>query len=146
VLPLQQPLGHEVALQTHWPMPLHCWPAAQATHAVPPLPHEVFDSAENGSQVDPLQQPAQELVPPHEHEPALQVSPEPQAAHATPPTPQRDEVCEDGATQVMPLQHPVGHDVASQTHWPVLLLHSWPVAHALHAIPPLPQEAVVSDA
>jgi hypothetical protein len=23
VLPLQQPAGHELALQTHWPLPLH---------------------------------------------------------------------------------------------------------------------------
>jgi hypothetical protein len=146
VFPLQHPLGHEVASQTHWPVPLQCWPVAQAAQAVPPLPHEVFDSPENGSQVVPLQQPAHELVPPHEHAPALHVSPEPQAAHATPPTPQRAEDCKDGRTHVLPLQHPVGHDDWSHVHWPVLLLHSCPVLHALHAIPPLPQEPFVSDA
>jgi hypothetical protein len=31
----QQPLGHEAALQTHWP-PWHCWPVA---HAWPRPPH-----------------------------------------------------------------------------------------------------------
>jgi hypothetical protein len=45
---------------------------------------------------------------------------------------------------VLPLQHPFGHEAPSQTHCPVVVLHSWPVAHALHAAPPAPHEAPVS--
>jgi hypothetical protein len=145
VFPLQHPLAHEVASQTHCPMPLQCWPVAQAAQAAPPLPHELLDSPENGSQVVPLQQPAHEAVPPHEQVPALHESPVPQAAHATPPTPQSAAVCEPGATHVVPLQHPVGHDDWLHTHRPVLLLHSWPVPHALHATPPLPHEVLDSE-
>jgi hypothetical protein len=145
VLPLQQPIGHEVASQTHCPVGLHSWPFPQATQAAPALPHEVFDSPENGSHVVPLQQPAHEAVLPHEHWPALHESPEPHAAQALPPMPQSAPDCDAGWTQVLPLQHPVGHEVASQVHWPVLLSHSCPVAHALHAIPPAPQEAFDSE-
>jgi len=63
--------------------------------AAPALPHEVLFSLAKGSQVVPLQQPAHDVVPPHEHSPAVHVSPEPQAAHATPPTPQSAEDCDD---------------------------------------------------
>jgi hypothetical protein len=45
VLPLQQPLAHEVASQTHWPVVLlHSWPLAHAEQLPPRVPHEVFDS------------------------------------------------------------------------------------------------------
>jgi hypothetical protein len=44
------------------------------------------------------------------------------------------------------LQHPFGHEAASQTHCPVVLLHSCPVAHATHAAPPAPHDALDSDA
>jgi hypothetical protein len=47
---------------------------------------------------------------------------------------------------VLPLQHPVGHELESQTHTPVVVLHSWPDAHAPQVAPPVPQEAVVSEA
>jgi hypothetical protein len=40
-LPLQQPLEHDCAVQTHCP-PLHARPAAHATHAPPPVPHALF--------------------------------------------------------------------------------------------------------
>jgi hypothetical protein len=43
------------------------------------------------------------------------------------------------------VQQPAGHEVASQTHRPVAVSHSWPVAHAAHAAPPVPQTALVSD-
>ena len=40
-LPLQQPLGHEVASQTHCPvLALHSCPAEQALQVAPPVPHE----------------------------------------------------------------------------------------------------------
>lgn len=38
-LPLQQPLGHDVALQTQAPELLHCWPVVHPLHAAPPTPH-----------------------------------------------------------------------------------------------------------
>jgi len=47
---------------------------------------------------------------------------------------------------VVPLQHPVGHELASQTHCPVVVLHSCPEAHDPHVAPPVPHEAVVSEA
>ncbi len=45
MFPLQQPLEHEVAVQTHCPVVvLHCWPAAHAAQAAPLAPHELFVS------------------------------------------------------------------------------------------------------
>ncbi len=45
----------------------------------------------------------------------------------------------------MPLsQHPFGHEFASQTHCPVDVLHSCPVAHAIHGAPPAPHEVLDS--
>lgn len=49
-LPLQQPLGHEVASQTHWPalapVLLHSCPEAHGPQAAPPVPQVALDSAE----------------------------------------------------------------------------------------------------
>jgi hypothetical protein len=43
--PLQQPLGHDVELQTHCPvLVLHTWPDAHDEHVAPPEPHEEFVS------------------------------------------------------------------------------------------------------
>jgi len=68
-LDVQQPLGHEVELHTHWPLPSHAWPAGHAPHAAPPFPQEPFDSLVSASHVPlPRQQPAQE-PPPHVHAP-----------------------------------------------------------------------------
>lgn len=47
---------------------------------------------------------------------------------------------------MFPLQHPFGHEVASHTHCPVPVVHRWPVAHAPHAAPRLPHDAVDCDA
>ena len=52
VVAVQQPLGHELALQTHWPdVVLHVWPVAHAPQAAPPAPHEVADSEAYASHV-----------------------------------------------------------------------------------------------
>ncbi len=94
MLPLQQPFGHEVELHTHWPEPLHAWPAAHAAHARPPAPQEAFVSLASGSHVvPPLQHPAhppppQEQVPVAEHE-----SPDAHALHAAPPVPHSELDC-----------------------------------------------------
>jgi hypothetical protein len=104
VLPLQQPLEHEVALQTHAPA-THCCPLAQG----PP-------------------------IVPHVHAPpAVQVSEVmPQAAHVAPSAPHWAE--DVGVTHAVPLQQPPGHDAESHTHapprhcWPAT--HSGPEPHS----------------
>ena len=106
----------------------------------------MFDSPVSTSQVVPLQQPVQEVVPPQEHTPAEHESPDPQAAHATPLVPHWVADCEDCETHALPLQHPVGHEVASHTHLPVIVSHSCPVPHALQAAPPVPHDVFVSEA
>ena len=69
VLPLQQPLGHELALQTHWPVVvLHVWPALQAPHAAPAAPQELLDSEAYASQVPlDVQQPLGQEVASQTH-------------------------------------------------------------------------------
>lgn len=44
------------------------------------------------------------------------------------------------------MQQPLGHEVASQPQVPLVLLQSWPVAHAAHAAPAVPHEALDSEA
>ncbi len=141
VLPLQQPVGHDVASHTHWPLPLHSWPDAQAPHATPPVPHDPLDSPANSSHVpDAVQHPGHD-VPAQEHAPLAQDSPVPQAEQALPPVPHWVADCVASGTHVVPSQQPVGHDVASHTHWPIVLLHSWPAAHVPHATPAAPHES-----
>jgi hypothetical protein len=129
VLPLQQPLGHEVASQTHWPVVLlHSWPLAQAAHVAPLVPQDGFDSEAYASHVPvvpPLQQPLGQVLASHEQTPVV-VSHRPfaQDAQAAPFFPQRDDDSEENGTQVSPLQQPLAHEVASQTHCPVVSLHS----------------------
>ncbi len=91
MLPLQHPLGQELASHTHCP-PLHSWPVAHALQLAPPLPHEPFDSPVSGSQVDPLQHPRQ-VPPPQLHTPLTQLSPLPHELHAAPPVPHWLEDC-----------------------------------------------------
>jgi hypothetical protein len=122
VLPLQQPLGHEVASQTHWPLLLsHSCPAPHAAHIAPPAPQEVFDSLPSGSHVVPLQQPLQ-AEPPQVHVPEEHSSPAAHAPHAAPPVPHVAADCDPYGTHCPPgSQHPLGHERASQTHVPVAL-------------------------
>jgi hypothetical protein len=92
VLPLQQPVGHDVASHTHWPaVLLHSWPELQAPHVAPPVPHELFDSDAYGSHVPvapPLQQPFGHVLASHEQRPSVvSQTPFAQVAHAAPPTP-----------------------------------------------------------
>lgn len=100
VVPLQHPLGHDVALQRQAP-PTHCWPTAHAapvaphthrpsrhmserrshaTHDAPPVPQLPSDGAL--VHVVPLQQPVGHETPSHTHEPPTQRWP---AAHTAPP-------------------------------------------------------------
>ena len=85
--PLQQPPGHDVASQTHWPLLLsHSCPEPHALQVAPPAPHAELDSPESDVHVPELQQPAH-AAPPQEHVPPEHESPLPHALHASPPVP-----------------------------------------------------------
>ncbi len=96
---MQQPLGHEVASQTHCPVAsLHSWPVAHAPHVAPPVPHEPFDSLAYASHVPvtpPLQQPLGQVLASQAHSP-LVVSHRllAHAAQVAPPAPHSDGDCE----------------------------------------------------
>jgi hypothetical protein len=156
VAPSQQPVGHEVALQTQWPA-LHFCPAAQAgaapqtqapvaeqpsarvashpTQTAPPLPQV---ASEGGLQVAPEQHPVGQLVALQPlQRPPVQVWPAGQVWQAPPPPPQEATVTP--ARQAPCAQQPVGHDVPSQTQ--VLAMQRWPSAQA----PALPQRQPPAD-
>lgn len=62
MLPLQQPIGQDVASQTHCPLVLHASPATHTWQAAPPAPQTSELSAESDTHVVPLQQPLQLLL------------------------------------------------------------------------------------
>ena len=77
VPPLQQPLGHDVASHTHWPLLLsHSRPVPHPPQVAPLEPHELLLSLERPSHVVPLQQPAQ-TPPPQEQTPLEHACPPP---------------------------------------------------------------------
>lgn len=158
MLPLQQPLGHEVALHTH-PFPVHCWPTAHcdpplhvhppAVHplaivvshvvqAPPPAPQLV---TEGTSHVDPEQQPDAHVCAHDWHTPLTHESPPGHAAHAAPFVPHEEGDSDWYGTHVVPLQQPAEHELPSHTHlppthscpepqaWPVPQVHT-PAVHA----------------
>jgi len=135
VLPLQQPLGQDAALQTQTP-PMQRWPpaqiapppqlqapllhrsarvASQATQLLPPFPQAaVVGDVQVAPEQQPLGQDA-ELHP--EHAPPEQVWPAGQAWQAVPPAPHADGWPPDW--QVSPAQQPLGHELLSQMHMPL---------------------------
>lgn len=140
-LPLQQPLGHEVASHVQTP-PTQRWPSthgaplphvqlplehpsdrrSHATHAPPSVPHAL---APGLTQLDPEQHPeAQVVALQSEQAPATQ-TPEAHVVHALPPLPHA-AVVPPGMHSV-PAQQPP-HEVASQTHAPPT--QCWPAEHA----------------
>lgn len=104
VVPVQQPSGHEVASQTHWP-PRQCWPPAQgapppqehvpaveqlsacveshAAHTAPPMPQVVNVGPWHSV---PVQQPSAQVAEQLEHAPS-HVSPTGHAWQTCPPLP-----------------------------------------------------------
>jgi hypothetical protein len=75
VSPWQQPFGHEVASQTHFPvLTLHSWPVLHAPQVAPDAPHDALVSFARGSHVPLLQQP-------------WQSQPQPMSTHPSPPSP-----------------------------------------------------------
>lgn len=143
--PLQQPVGHEVALhaKTHWP-DAHVWFPEHALQALPPPPHALV--LEPGMHTFPMQHPLGHVV-------ALQVDavmhwpeehvwfPE-HVLHALPPAPQA--LVAVPGRHTLPEQQPLGHVVTLQVepplHWPELQV--CPPEHALHALPPAPHALV----
>jgi hypothetical protein len=67
----------------------HFCPDAQPAQTAPPAPHAPSDWDPNWTQVEPLQQPFWQEVPPQAHCPLLvsQCWPDPQAAQVAPPAP-----------------------------------------------------------
>jgi hypothetical protein len=146
--PLQQPVGHDSASHTQLP-PLQLVPApqaalvpqrhppaaaqlsarvtSQATQAAPPVPQAMADPAV--VQVEPEQQPPEQLDELQSaHAPAAQ-DPFAQVWHAAPPVPQAVMLLP--GRHVVPEQQPPGHEVASQTHAPPA--HRAPVGQAAPA-------------
>jgi len=114
-LPLQQPFGHEVALQTQAPPLEQVVPLGQAMHAPPFVPQV---GAEGGewhclllSQQPPAHDDALQTQAPFE-----QVWPVAHAVQATPPVPQVPVL----EVRHWPLesQQPLGHDDALQAQAP----------------------------
>jgi hypothetical protein len=132
-LPSQQPLGHDVASQTHAPL-LHSFPVAQAVQFAPFVPHCEFVGGL--TQDVPTQQPlGQSLELQYAwHEPFVHWVPVLHATQAAPPEPHSELVGE--LTQIAPLQQPLGHELALQTQEP--LTHCCPVPHATHPAPSVP--------
>jgi hypothetical protein len=145
---VQQPFGHDVALQTHAPALLQVWPAGQVPHIAPPVPHDEPDCAGYSSHLPvEVQQPPGQVLASQVQAP-LVVSHRPltHAPQAAPAAPHSVPDCEAYGTQVLPLQQPFGHEVASHTQVPLAVLHSWPAPHGAQALPPVPHDVVDSDA
>jgi hypothetical protein len=123
---LQQPLGHELALQAHFPDE-HAWPEAHVAQLDPPLPQALGSLP--ARQVVPLQQPLHEL-PLQTHFPPTQAWP---AAHGPPVVPQ---------TQLPPVQvrPPVQAGPLPQPQVPAAVQRSAPplIAQLTQKPPPVP--------
>jgi hypothetical protein len=111
-VPLQQPFGHELALQAHLPAE-QAVPVPQTAQLAPAVPQvallEVWHL--------PLesQQPFGHELALQTHLPPLQAWPVAQAPQDAPPVPQLATLWL--VTQVVPLQQPV-HELLLQAHWP----------------------------
>jgi hypothetical protein len=143
VLPLQHPVGQDVASHMHPPpVALHSCPVAHAAQVAPATPQDVAVSAAKSSHLPvapPLQQPPGQVVALQPQTPEVVSHPFGHAAHAAPPIPHWAADSEAYGTQTPALQHPCGQEAASHTHWPELL-HSVPAAHAAQATPAVPQD------
>ena len=177
--PAQQPPGQELALHTQapatqtvpapqaapapqWHSPVAAQLSARApshiTHAAPPMPQLVVEGI---MQVEPEQQPCEQVVGLQSAQaPPAQMRP-PQSWQAAPPLPQLLPLVP--GRQVLPAQHPLPHEVRSHTHtaptqrWPAphgAPAPHWqapvaeqrsalPAAHAPQVAPPIPQASIV---
>jgi len=88
-VPLQQPFGHEVALQTQLPLLVEqVVPVAHGAQAAPDFPHWLMVWLANGTQVAPLQHPFAHDEALQRQAPFVQAWPVAQAVQAAPPVPQ----------------------------------------------------------
>lgn len=135
MLPLQQPLGHEVASHKQAPF-THCCPFAHCApppHVHPPLVHpsatvvlQVVHAApfapqfatEGTSQVVPEQHPDVHVCEHVSQTPLTHESPPGHAAHLAPLAPHDEADSDAYGSQVLPLQQPCGHDVPLHTQVP----------------------------
>jgi hypothetical protein len=137
-LAVQQPFGHEVALQTHCP-PLHAWPVAHPVQAAPPVPHDPLDWDANDSHVPlAVQQPLGHEVASQAHCPVvvLHSRPDPHATQAAPPAPHEALDSEALGSHVPAAVQQPEHDEPPQVHAPAE--HDCPDAHAAQAAPAMP--------
>jgi hypothetical protein len=114
----QQPLGQELASQTHCPCALHsCW-LPQVVQVAPLAPQVVFDEVTQA----PFEQQPPQLPPPQLQAPALQLCPEPQVPQAAPFEPQVVLFCAEVATHLpVASQQPPEQDDGVQAQTPVAL-------------------------
>jgi hypothetical protein len=147
VLPLQQPFGQEVTLQTHSPLPVsHSWPVAHEEQLAPATPQEPFVSEPYATQVRPLQQPFGQDVALQTHWPfaRLHTSSLLQASHVAPPDPHKLLLSLPTSRQLVPLQQPLQLPPPPQPHLPPEQVS--PIPHALHCAPPVPHSVDVWEA
>jgi hypothetical protein len=137
VVPLQQPFGHEVALQTQAPPLEQVVPVAHDVHE-PPLMPQLCAVGGEWHCLLPSQQPPAHDDALQTHMPFEQVCPVAQAVQEAPPVPQVPLL---EVRHMPPLsQQPLGQEVALQIQLPPE--QAWPVAQALHAAPLMPQVPV----
>jgi hypothetical protein len=118
VVPLQQPFGHDVALQTHAPALEQVVPLGQAAHAPPLMPHVCADPGEWHCLLLSQQPPAHDEAL-QAHAPFTQVWPVAQAVQLAPPVPQ--VALAEVRHWPLESQQPFGQDVALQTQAPCAL-------------------------
>jgi hypothetical protein len=148
VVPLQQPVEHEVGSHTHAPVTVsHSCPLAHTAHITPPAPHAEAD-CEPGRTHAPLgvQHPPGHVVALHTQCPVVVLHSVPggHAAHRVPPAP-HDAVdsLDSGSHVALDVQQPA-HAEPPQVHIPPEQLP--PGAHGAHMVPPLPHDMADCEA
>jgi hypothetical protein len=136
---VQQPDGHDAALQTQVPVPSQVCPVEHVEHAAPFTPHmpllevwHLLALSQHPEQDDESQTHLPVVV--------LQCCPGKHAEHAAPPAPHVPTSSLAYPTHVFPLQQPLGQDPGLHTHEPPAQV--CPAVHVTHAAPPVPQVAV----
>lgn len=123
-LPLQQPSGHEVGSQTHWPVVvLHSWPVTHVVQVEPAGPHSALVSLPSATHRLPSQHPPGHVDASQMHWPevaSLEVSqacPVVHAAQPAPPIPHSESLSLETAMHELPLQQP-RHEVPPHVQAP----------------------------
>ena len=138
----QQPLGHDVGLQTQAPAAPQAWPLAQGAQAAPAVPQAALPCAAYATHVPSvLQQPFGHDVASQAHLPFVpQRWPDAHATQAPPPVPPVVAVAVAQTPAVV--QHPL-HESLPHAQTPAL--HDCDGAQATQAAPEVPQAATVGD-